>query len=158
MAKLIQADLKKIGIQVNIVTYEWSTFLKRLSEGEHQSFLLGWSADHPDPDNFFTPILSCSATKTGSNKTFWCNEQYDKLLRSALLTTNMKKRKKIYAQAMRIIHEEVPLLPIAHSKRFQARGKNVEGKILAKFGGVNFYHVAKIKKTKVINTKEEAIN
>ena len=143
MAKLIQADLKKIGIKVNIVSYEWNTFLRRLSNGEHQSFLLGWSADHPDPDNFFTPMLSCSATATGNNRTFWCNKNYEKLLKQALLTTNTSKRKNYYAQAMEIIHEEVPLLPIAHSKRFQARGTNVNGDILANFGGVNFYHVAK---------------
>lgn len=143
MAKLIQADLKKINIKVNIVSFEWGTFLRRLAEGEHQSFLLGWSADHPDPDNFFTPMLSCSATTTGNNRTFWCNEAYDKLLAQALLTTNIAKRKKLYQQAMLILYEEMPLLPIAHSKRFQARGKNVQGNILASFGGVSFYQVSK---------------
>ena len=143
MAKLIQADLKKINIKVNIVSYEWGTFLRRLAEGEHQSFLLGWSADHPDPDNFFTPMLSCSATTTGNNRTFWCNEAYDKLLQQALLTTNITKRKQFYRQAMLILHEEMPLLPIAHSKRFQARGEDVQGDILASFGGVSFYQVAK---------------
>ena len=47
MAKLIQSDLQQIGISVNIISYEWVTFLRRLSKGEHQSVLLGWSADHP---------------------------------------------------------------------------------------------------------------
>jgi cationic peptide transport system substrate-binding protein len=143
MAKLIQADLKKIGVKVKIVSYEWSTFLRRLSLGEHQTFLLGWTADHPDPDNFFTPMLSCSANKAGSNRTFWCNKEYDELLKKALKTTNMDERKKYYAKAMVIINEEMPLLPIAHSKRFQARGTNVKGKILANFGGISFHKVAK---------------
>lgn len=144
MAKLIQADLKKIGVKVKIVSYEWSTFLRRLSLGEHQSFLLGWSADHPDPDNFFTPMLSCSQSKTVNNRTFWCNKEYDQLLQDALETTSMKKRKQYYAKAMAIIDEEVPLLPIAHSKRFQARDTNVQGKILANFGGISFHHVSKV--------------
>jgi len=158
MAKLIQADLKKIGIKVNIVSYEWNTFLRRLANGEHQSFLLGWSADHPDPDNFFTSMLSCAATTTGSNRTFWCNKKYDNLLQQALSTTNINKRKQFYAQAMSIIYEEVPLLPIAHSKRFQARGTDVEGNILAKFGGVNFYHVTKRKDNQVENSVKEVTN
>ncbi len=143
MAKLIQADLKKIGVKVKIVSYEWSTFLRRLSLGEHQSFLLGWTADHPDPDNFFTPMLSCSASTQGNNRTFWCNKEYDELLQKALKTTNMSKRKKYYAQAMAIINEEMPLLAIAHSKRFQARGTNVKGKILENFGSISFHDVAK---------------
>jgi len=144
MAKLIQADLKKIGVKVKIVSYEWSTFLRRLSLGEHQSFLLGWTADHPDPDNFFTPMLSCSASELGNNRTFWCNKEYDELLQKALKTTNMSKRKKYYAKAMAIINEEMPLLPIAHSKRFQARGTNVKGHILENFGSISFHDVAKV--------------
>lgn len=143
MAKLIQGDLKKIGVEVKIITYEWSTFLRRLSQGEHQTFLLGWTADHPDPDNFFTPMLSCSSSEQGSNRTFWCNKEYDQLLKNALSTTNMNKRKSYYAKAMAIINEEIPLLAIAHSKRFQARGVDVEGGILENFGGISFYKVSK---------------
>ncbi len=143
MAKLIQTDLKNIGIKVKIVSYEWNTFLHRLKLGEHQSFLLGWSADHPDPDNFFSPMLSCSATHTGSNTTFWCNQEYDDIIQQALQTTNIGLRKKYYSQAMNIISKEVPLIPIAHSKRYQARGNNVTGDVLAPFGGISFYQVAK---------------
>ncbi len=158
MAKLIQADLKKIGVKVKIISYEWSAFLRRLSLGEHQSFLLGWSADHPDPDNFFTSILSCSAGNVGSNKTFWCNKEYDELLQKALQTTNMNKRKKYYAKAMHIIYEEAPLLAIAHSKRFQARSANVEGKILANFGGISFHQVTKKSSSKSKQGTIEKLN
>jgi cationic peptide transport system substrate-binding protein len=148
MAKLIQADLGNIGIKVNIISYEWNTFLNRLNLGEHQSFLLGWSADHPDPDNFFTPMLTCAATHTGSNTTFWCNQEYDVIIKKALQTTNIKQRKKYYAQAMSILIQEVPLIPIAHSKRYQARGSNVMGKIMTPFGAINFYQVSKLNLTK----------
>jgi cationic peptide transport system substrate-binding protein len=155
MAKLIQADLNDIGIKVNIVSYEWNTFLNRLKLGEHQSFLLGWSADHPDPDNFFSPMLSCSASYTGSNTTFWCNKEYDDILQNALQTTDFNQRKEYYAQAMRIIEEEIPLIPIAHSKRYQARNKEITGDILAAFGGINFYHIDKNKKTSLSTTKKD---
>ncbi len=147
MAKLIQSDLNKINIKVNIISYEWNTFLQRLKRGEHHTFLLGWSADHPDPDNFFTPMLSCAAAHTGSNSTFWCNQEYDVIIKKALQTTNINQRKKYYAQAMAILTEEVPLIPIAHSKRYQARSNDVIGDILAPFGGINFYQVSKRKLT-----------
>jgi len=157
MAKLIQADLNDIGITVNIVTYEWNAFLSRLKRGEHQSFLLGWSADHPDPDNFFSPMLSCSASETGSNTSFWCNRKYDDIIQKALQTKDLSERKAYYAQAMRIIEKEIPLIPIAHSKRYQARNKNITGDILAAFGGINFYHVDK-NKTIPLKTKTNSEN
>ena len=32
MAKLIRSDLAKVGINVNIITYEWATFLRKLAQ------------------------------------------------------------------------------------------------------------------------------
>jgi len=145
MAKLIQGDLQKIGITVNIIhNYEWSTFLQLVSEGEHDTVLLGWSADHPDPDNFFTPLLSCSAAEQGHSGSFWCNSEYDKLISQSLQTTNINKRKKYYANALRIIKDDIPLVPIAHSKRFQGRSKNISGNLLKPFSGINFEEVNKL--------------
>jgi len=143
MAKLIQADLQHIGIKVNIISYQWNTFLRRLANGEHDAVLLGWSADQADPDNFFTPLLSCAARYTGGNRTFWCNKYYDQLLAKALSTSELSIRKQYYQQALAIIENELPLLPIAHSKRFQARIKNVKGQILPPFGGIDFSNVSK---------------
>ncbi len=143
MAKLIQADLKKIGIKVEIISYEWSAFLRKLTLGEHQSVLLGWSADNPDPDNFFSALLSCEAVKSGSNRTFWCNKEFDELISQALLTVDIKKRREYYHQASAIIANEIPLLPIAHSKRFQARSKAIKGKLLNSFGGISFTNASK---------------
>jgi cationic peptide transport system substrate-binding protein len=144
MAKLIQADLAKVNIKVNIIkNYEWTTFLKLVSQGLHQSVLLGWSADHPDPDNFFTPLLSCASAKTGNNRAFWCNNDFDNVIFEALQTSNIIKRKKYYSQALKIINEDLPLLPIAHAKRFQARSNKVEGVLLNAYGGINFHRVVK---------------
>jgi len=144
MAKLIQANLKKIGIDVVIEnSLDMGTFLDLLSRGEHQSVLLGWSADHPDPDNFFTPLLSCSAALSGNNRTFWCNEEFDNAIKQALKTNNNSQRKIFYSKALAIIAAEVPLIPIAHSKRFQARHSNVSGKLLSPFGGIDFSEVNK---------------
>jgi cationic peptide transport system substrate-binding protein len=144
MAKLIQADLQKIGVDVEIVSgYEWSTFLRKISEGAHQSVLLGWSADHPDPDNFFSTLLSCASAFTGSNRTFWCNPEFDQLLQKALQTNNINRRKVYYSKALKLINEEVPLIPIAHSKRYQARAKNISGTVLRSIGGIDFNGVTK---------------
>ena len=94
MGTLIQQDLKKIGIKANIVTYEWGTYLKKSREGEHQTILLGWTGDNGDPDNFFTPLLSCAASETGNNRSFWCNKRFDDLISLARIEVDKAKRKK----------------------------------------------------------------
>ncbi len=144
MAKLIAGDLQKIGINVNIIyDYEWDIFLKLITEGQHHAALLGWTADHPDPDNFFTPLLGCSSTSQGYIGTFWCNDEVDDLIKQSLQTSNIRSRKEYYSDVLKIAEDELPLIPIAHSKRFQGRSKNISGQLLKPFGGITFEKVKK---------------
>lgn len=144
MAELIQSDLKKIGITVNIVEYEWNTFIKKLEEHAHDTVLLGWSADTPDPDNFFSPLLSCAAALNGKNAANWCDPEFDLLLSKALDTIEIEKRKEFYFQAQQMVIQELPLLPIAQGMRFQASSTSVENIEIKSFGGVSLAKARKL--------------
>ncbi|RUO21574.1 ABC transporter substrate-binding protein [Aliidiomarina haloalkalitolerans] len=141
MAERMQSDLARIGVRANIVSYEWSTFRRRLAEGLHDSVLIGWSADHADPDNFFRPLLSCRAKESGNNRAQWCDPLFDDLLNAAIRTELMPTRQNFYQQAQEYLAIEVPLLPIAHSVRFQASQADIEGLQLAPFGGIELRRV-----------------
>ena len=80
---------------------------------------------------------------TGNNRAFWCDPAFDDFLHQSLQTTNTTQRKKYYSQALKILSEEIPLLPIAHSRRYQARTNNVKGELLHSFGGIDFSGVSK---------------
>ncbi len=138
MAELMQSDLAQIGVSARIVSYEWNTFRRRLSRGEHDTVLIGWYADNADPDNFFRPLLSCAAVATGGNRANWCHTGFDQLLYSAIATTNPEERKALYRSAQHLLNQQQPLLPIAHSKRFQAQQKSISGVELPPYGGINF--------------------
>ncbi len=138
MAELIQADLAQVGVRARIVTYEWNTFRRKLKEFEHDSVLIGWSADNADPDNFFRPLFSCKAAQSGSNRANWCDPVFDEFLSQAVLTTDVAQRREYYQSAQRHFIEQMPLLPIAHSKRFLVRGSDVQGVHTNPYGGINF--------------------
>jgi cationic peptide transport system substrate-binding protein len=143
MAELMQADLAKIGVEAKIVSFEWATFRKKLSEGKHDSVIIGWSADNADPDNFFRPTLSCSAKSTGSNRAFWCNDEFDDLLSSARINSDMSDRKAIYRKAQSIINREVPLFPIAHTHKFQAHLTSISGLVINPYGSISLAEAKK---------------
>ena len=142
MAQLIRHDLKKIGVNANIVTYEWGTYLKKSREGEHQSILLGWTGDNGDPDNFFTPLLSCTAAETGNNRSMWCNRKFDELISLARIERDLSRRKKLYKLAEVIFKQDAPWLTIAHSVRYQPYRSNVLGLKIDPFGGIYFSGVS----------------
>jgi cationic peptide transport system substrate-binding protein len=143
MAELIQADLAQIGVQARIVSYEWNTFRRKLRSGEHDSVLIGWSADNADPDNFLRPLLSCAAAISGSNRANWCDETYDELIAKAVLTPVLEERRAYYQQAQQYQAEQMPLVPIAHSKRFQVRSRTISGVRINPYGGINFTQAGK---------------
>jgi cationic peptide transport system substrate-binding protein len=144
MAELIQAYLQEVGIQVNIISYEWSTFRERLTEGLHDSVLIGWSADNGDPDNFYRPLLSCAAIDSGTNRAMWCSEEYDLLINQALQYTDISERTYFYGKANELLAEQLPLIPVAHASRYQAYRKDLDGLVINPYGGVRFGGVKKL--------------
>lgn len=143
MARLMQAYLREVGIEATIVSYDWTTFRNNLQLGLHDSVLIGWSADNVDPDNFYRPLLTCSAIPSGTNRAMWCNPAYDALIEQALLVNDTERRKLLYAQANRMLYEQMPLMPIAHAFRYQAQRSSIANVGINSYGGVQLGDVEK---------------
>lgn len=137
-AELIQADLANIGVKVNIVSYDWSVFNQKLSNKSYDSVLIGWNADHSDPDNFFSPILSCASVHSNSNRSRWCNQEFDQLLAKAKSITDKEQRKALYQEAEALFAQELPMLPFAHATRLVLKQTKVTSSQLTPFGGISF--------------------
>lgn len=143
MAELMQGYLQAVGINVEIVSYEWSTFREKLKQGIHDSVLIGWSADNGDPDNFYRPLLTCAAIKSGTNRAFWCSPEYDALIDQALQYTNIEDRQYFYFKANALIAQQLPLIPIAHASKYQAFRRDLKGFEINPYGGVKLAGVTK---------------
>lgn len=127
MGELMQADLAKVGIKVKLVSFDWPTYLEKSKAGQHSMIQLGWTGDNGDPDNFFNVLLGCASVTSGSNYPRWCNEKFNKLIDDAKLSTDPKVRSKYYMSAQVLESEEMPLVPIAHSRVFKAMASNIKG-------------------------------
>ena len=139
IGELMQADLLKVGVKANIVSYEWGEYRKRIQAGDHQMAQFGWSGDNGDPDNFFVPLAGCAAARPGGgNAAKWCNKQFDDIINQAARITDQAERKKLYGQAQQIMAEERPFFFIAHSVTFQPMRKEVVGYYQSPVGGRPF--------------------
>lgn len=142
MAEMMQADLATIGIKAKLVTYDWSTYLDKARNGEHDMLLMGWTGDNGDPDNFLGTLLSCAAVKGGSNYSRWCNKDFDKLVTDARQAPDTKTRTNLYMKAQEVFKKELPWITIAHAKAFRAMQKNVKGYTMSPFGTDSFTKVS----------------
>ncbi|WP_298441944.1 ABC transporter substrate-binding protein [uncultured Ferrimonas sp.] len=142
-AELIQQDLARIGVSANIVSYDWGRFLQLLQLGEYDSVLIGWSADNLDPDNFFSPLLSCSALAYGSNRARWCDPKFDQLMAQARESRDPQQRQLLYSQLEYQLQQQTPLVPLAHASRILGRKRHWQGRMLHISGGIDFSTVGK---------------
>ncbi len=141
MAEMIQADWKAVGVDAEIVSYEWGEYLKRSSAGEHETVLLGWTGDNGDPDNFLFALLSCEAVKGGNNRARWCNQEFNDLVVKAQRSSDLAERTKLYEEAQVVFKREAPWNTIAHSVVYQPLAKNVVDYKIDPFGAHIFYGV-----------------
>lgn len=126
-AEMLQADFKKIGVNVNVKTIEWGELLRRARDGEHTSVVLGWASDNGDPDNFLSNNLSCSGLEDGSNFSRWCDKPFDQLLKDARAESDIGKRTEMYKHAQVIFQDNLPWIPLFHPLNALATNKKVTG-------------------------------
>jgi peptide/nickel transport system substrate-binding protein len=104
---------------------EFGTLLEDSSSGNFQALALGWSG-RIDPD---LNIYDFVTTDGDFNDSGYSNPEVDKLLGEARTIDDEAQRKKLYDQAMEILHEDVPYVYLYHSNTTTdfAMQKNVKG-------------------------------
>lgn len=134
-------DLAKIGITARIVSYDWGTYLKRQRQQppDMDLFQLGWTGDNGDPDNFLAILFDGLADP--NIRTQWKNEEYHKLILLGKQTIDQAKRAEIYKKALKLIHDEVPTICVAHSTVIWPAQKNVMNFKLHPTGSVRLKNV-----------------
>ncbi|MGE5691449.1 MAG: ABC transporter substrate-binding protein [Pseudomonadota bacterium] len=118
-----RASLEKAGFKVTPKTAPWSPdYLGNVDEGNAQVYLLGWTGDYGDPDNFIGTFFQNPQKAWGFN-----NPEIFKLLDDAETETDLEKREQLYKEANRKIMDFLPGVPYVHTKPALAFAANVKG-------------------------------
>jgi peptide/nickel transport system substrate-binding protein len=126
VAEVIQKNLADIGITAKIVSHEWATYLELASKGDADAFMLGWTGDNGDADNFLYTLLD-KDTIGSNNYTYYSNDKLHDILMAAQTEVDEDKRNELYKEAQTIIHEDAPWVPLAHSTPLLGGAKDLSG-------------------------------
>lgn len=127
MAQMIQGFLKEIGIEVNIISLEVSSFLNFTAKGEHDALLGLWYTSSGDADYGYYPLLHGSSVGAVGNRSFYNNEEVNKYLDEARKTKSLHKRQEDYKKVEEIIEREKPLIPLLYKTYNIGIRKNIKG-------------------------------
>lgn len=138
MATLLQGDLAKIGIQLQIKPVSQSFVMQQLNNGtaDYDLILSGWLANNFEPVSFLAPLLSCHSKHNVTNLSNWCNADFDLLLDEAKNTQNEAIRRNLYQTAQAMLEIELPILPLINVKRLLAVNDKLENVHISPLGQV----------------------
>jgi peptide/nickel transport system substrate-binding protein len=124
IAEAMAADLAKAGIKAQLQTAEWAVYLDKRKNGQLPLYMLGWTGDNGDPDNFLCYFFcQPGAAREG----FYGNKALADVLLRAQSLTNQAERAKLYRQAEQMLHDDVGRLFIANNQPPLAFARRVKG-------------------------------
>ena len=130
--KIMQKQLKRVlNIQVVSCLLDWSTFLKRYSEGNFQMAMISWFAWCHDP--VFT-LQFIKHKNIGINGTAWENPEYIRLLELSDTTQDRVQRQEYFKQAEALVMNELPVIPIFYQMGSYAKAPDIIGEAVSPVG------------------------
>ncbi len=118
MATMIQADLKDLGMQVQVVALEFRSMLDRIFQThDYEAAVLGLGAGDVDPNSEMNVLLS-----SGNDHIWDLGEEHpatswelemDQLMKKQLTTMDPQRRKRLYDRVQEILAEDLPIICLA---------------------------------------------
>jgi len=129
MGTAIQADLEAVGLNVEIETYEWNTFLGKVNpglEGKGDMAEMSWTTNDPDTLPFLALRTEAFPDKGGFNSGYYSNPEVDKLLEKARTSTDQAERAELYKKMQEIVYDDAPWAFVANGNQIAASAASVK--------------------------------
>ena len=130
IATLIQADLKPLGIQVDVVTLEFLSLIQRVTRShDYEACIFAISSGDADPNADLTVWASTGSSHLwhlGQTRpaTRW-EAEIDGLMAKQSVTREYDKRKQMFDRVQEIAAENLPLIPLVSPHVLAGAKKNL---------------------------------
>jgi peptide/nickel transport system substrate-binding protein len=126
IAPFVQAQLKKIGIEVVLNTMDWASYLTYTKEMKHEMMLGGWANVTGDGAELLFPQFY-SGNIGGSNRTGYNDPEGDALILKTRTTIDQTQRESYLREANIKFTEEAIWIPLYHGNVTLATRSNLKG-------------------------------
>jgi peptide/nickel transport system substrate-binding protein len=132
MAVLIQEDLLKIGIHVNVVTLDFPSLIERMTQSfDYEAIMLGLTNVDLDPNGEMNVWLSSSDNhqwnpSQKTPETPW-EAEIDRLMHAQASASDARKRKEAFDRVQEIVVEQEPFIFLINKNALSAVSTTVHG-------------------------------
>ncbi len=123
LAQIVQDNVKKAGIEMEIALLEIGAWIEKRKAGQFDGAESLWSG-RPDPDgNMFSHLTTSGANNWGK----YSNPKVDELLHQARSAAKQPDRKRLYGEAVRLLVDDAPLVFLYHDAWTKGWEERVQG-------------------------------
>jgi len=125
---VIQQNLRRVGIDLELRSYEFATFYADVLKGNFQMFSLTWAGGAlVDPDMLRRVFHSEQIPPSGFNRGYYNNPDVDRLIDRATQSTDEAERRQYYGNAQKLVAEDAPYIPIWNRTNVIVAQRSLEG-------------------------------
>lgn len=126
MAIIMQSMLKKVGIELEVTSLEWGSFVSITGNAEADMYTIGWTW-YPDPEFFMFYMFHSSREGTYGNGGKYANPEVDKFIELGEASADQGQRTEFYRTAEEIVMEDMVFLPGYHKQVVMGVNNKVKG-------------------------------
>lgn len=141
MCVIIQDQLKKIGINVEIKIFEFGAYVSKTALPNKELYFLSWNSSG-DGDVALYPLFHSSQHGAPGNRSFYSNKKVDELLDKARVSVNEEERRSLYKEVQNILQEDLAIYALAYPKINLAKNKELKGLIFKKNGDIDITNLS----------------
>ena len=138
--QIMQSQLREIGIEATIQSFEWATYLELTEMGEQEMFLLSWYTLTGDADY---GLYDTSSTWGwgGGNRAFSGTPEIDELLRRGRQIGDAAERLEIYREVQYLIRDHAAKIYFQQTEELHITTPQVRGFVVHPTGLHRMYGV-----------------
>lgn len=119
---IIAGQLRDVGINAQVTQYDAAGIGDAIADRDFDLLISGYGLFTVDPVSMNTRLLCDSGALSR-----YCNEDLDAALLAGIATTDETERADLYADAQRIVNEELPVIPLFSPDTLAGINEGIDG-------------------------------
>ena len=145
LAAVFQQQLARVGIALDLRSYEFATFYSDVVRGAFQMYSLRWIGGNENPDIFAYAFSTARFAPRGGNRGYYSNPQLDRLLDDAATTPDLARQRLDYVEAQKILASDLPAINLWYLDTVLVRNRRLTGVTPSPSGSFSFLETAEFR-------------
>ncbi len=141
---VLQQQLARVGIALNLRSYEFATFYSDVVRGAFQMYSLWWIGGNEQPDIFSYVFSSARFPPKGANRGRYSNAQFDALLDDAAQSPDVNRRRADYVEAQQILARDLPAINLWYLDTLIVHNRRLMNIVPSPSGSYTFLETAQL--------------